>query len=146
MSDKDIGDQLNDLKMSIFYDIMEIVGRVFIIVRYSEDVLIGNRGFIDNERQDGITLVFNTRMNFTWQDDILEAKLVFGATAQQCVIPVQHIIAIYSPELQSQFVTSYVQPEGELKKPGVVETSPGKASESAGDNIVEVDFSRKKKK
>ncbi|KJU83211.1 hypothetical protein MBAV_004597 [Candidatus Magnetobacterium bavaricum] len=144
MSDMDIVRQLNELKSSIFYDILEIVGRVFIVVRYSENVMIGNRGFLDTEKQEGLTLVLNTKMNFTWQDDILEAKLVFGTTTQRCLIPVQYIVAVYSPELQSQFVTSYMPPDDVLMPR--LDDSARKATEEVGDNIVKVDFSKKKKK
>ncbi|KJU82871.1 hypothetical protein MBAV_004936 [Candidatus Magnetobacterium bavaricum] len=153
MSDMDIVRQLNELKSSIFYDILEIVGRVFIVVRYSENVMIGNRGFLENEKQEGLTLVLNTKMNFTWEDDILEAKLVFGTTTQRCVIPVQYIVALYSPELQSQFVTSYMPPDDVLmpQSEDSARQEPHKetrieAIEGVEDNIVKVDFSKKKKK
>ncbi|MBF0591994.1 MAG: hypothetical protein HQL02_07890 [Nitrospirae bacterium] len=144
MSEMDLIKQLNDLKKDVFYDILEIVGRVFIIVKYSEDVLIGNRGFINDEKQEGIMLVFNARMNFAWNDDVLDATLVFGTTAQQCIIPVQYIIAIYSPELQTQFVTSYLPQEGVLKTKS--QDLPKDVSAVVEDNIVKVDFTRKKKK
>lgn len=32
--------ELNDLKKKVFYEMLDLGGRVFLLVRYSEDVLI----------------------------------------------------------------------------------------------------------
>ncbi|MBF0345811.1 MAG: hypothetical protein HQL06_16480 [Nitrospirae bacterium] len=144
MNDRDLVKQMNELKSKIFYDILNMVGRVFVIVKYSDNVQVGNRGFTKEEKEDGLTLVFNSSMNFVWQDDILEAKLVFGTTSQRCVIPVQYIVAIYSPELQTQFVTTY-KPLEDVVTPQVEETTED-VVQGVEDNIVKVDFTRKKKK
>lgn len=97
---------LNNLKKHIFFEFLNIVGRVFIVVRYSDRVILGNRGFTPEEKQNGIILVFNSKMNFHWDEHGINATLVFGTTPQKCFIPETDIIAIYSPELNAHFVAS----------------------------------------
>jgi hypothetical protein len=124
--------RLNGLKKNIFYEMLDMAGRVFIVARYSEDVVIGNRGFTEEEKRNGIVLVFNKSMNFTWDDFGISSTLVFGTSPQKCFVPLDHIVAIYSPELRSQFITS-------SEIPGSEETG-----EKAGPNVVQVDFTKKK--
>ncbi|MBF0319446.1 MAG: hypothetical protein HQL01_06565 [Nitrospirae bacterium] len=145
--------KLNELKKTVFYELLNVMGRVFVIVRYSEDVKIGTRGFQNVEKENGLVLVFNTKMNFTWHEDgLIEARLVFGTKTEDCLIPVEHIIAIYSPELQTQFVTTYTTEVHDYSA-AAVEVAPvseekDEAPDTAGaDNkILKVDFSKKKKR
>lgn len=133
---------LNSLKKTVFYEILNIVGRVFIIVRYSDDVMIGNRGFIEEEKENGLILVFNTKMNFTWEDDILEAKLVFGTTPHNCIIPVKDVVAVYSPDIQTQFVVTY-QPQSDQSGLTMPEEEEDEDSRLIADSkVVKVDFSK----
>lgn len=111
---------------------LDMAGRVFIVARYSEDVIIGNRGFTEEEKRNGIVLVFNKSMSFTWDDFGISSTLVFGTSPQKCFVPLDHIVAIYSPELRSQFITSSEIPDSE------------ETEEKAGPNVVQVDFKRKK--
>ncbi len=92
------------LKREVFSRLMEISGRVFILVRHSEKVIIGHRGFSEDEKQSGITLVFNRNMGFTWDDGGISATLSFGSTAEKCVIPSSDIMAISSPDAGIQML------------------------------------------
>jgi len=128
--------KLNELKRKIFHEILDIVGRVFIVARYSEQVMIGKRGFTEEEKKDGLVLVFNVHMHFVWDESGISSTLVFGTTSQKCFVPTEDIIAIYSPELQCQFISAPQTPQ---------EMPPGKdAEEKAGPNVVKVDFRKKK--
>lgn len=108
---------INHLKRQVFFEMLNIVGRVFIIVRSAPSVDLGNRCFTDEEKQNGIILVFNAKMHFVWDDEGIAATLVFGSTPQKCFIPATDIIAVYSPELNAQFVAApllnaTIQPAG----------------------------------
>jgi hypothetical protein len=128
--------KLNELKKKIFHEILDIVGRVFIVARYSEHVVIGKRGFTEEERKNGLVLVFNVHMHFVWDESGISSTLVFGKTPQKCLVPATDIVAIYSPELQCQFISAPQTSQ---------EVSPGKEEEEkAGPNVVKVDFSKKK--
>lgn len=135
---------LANLKKLVFYEMLEIAGRVFIIVRYSERVRIGTRGFTEDEKKNGIVLVFNKAMNFSWDDSGITAVLVFGPSQQKCFVPAEDIIMIYSPEMNSQFISA---------QPAVAETADKEEPEhtenplaSRDSNVVSVDFKKKKNK
>ncbi|GBE03066.1 hypothetical protein BMS3Bbin06_01634 [bacterium BMS3Bbin06] len=136
--DNDLTTGLNNLKKHIFNELMELVGRVFIIVGFSEDVKIGNRGFLPEEKEKGLVLVFNRGMSFRWHDWGIEAKLAFGSTPQECLVPIEHIIGIYSPEAGTQFLSlpeesTQQSEEREGETQGNVE----------GSKVVKVDFGKK---
>lgn len=138
--------EINELKKKVFYEMLNLGGRVFILVRYSDNVMIGRRGFTEEEKKNGIILVFNQRMNFSWDDSGINATLVFGTTPEKCFIPSEDIIFIFSPELRSQFVVSPEMPEEGKSGEGSKKVSEDKKAESVKEEkVVKVDFSRKKK-
>ena len=127
---------LNDLKRDVFFRLMEAAGRVFILVRYSEAVRIGRRGFLPEEKEKGITLVFNKQMKFTWDESGIHGTLQFG-TPVRCFIPPDDIVAVYSPELGARFI---VAPEaGGGKQAGG--TPP---PEEQGEKVIKVDFKKRR--
>ncbi|MBA4374130.1 MAG: hypothetical protein C0402_14870 [Thermodesulfovibrio sp.] len=139
---------LNDLKKQIFFEMLDLAGRVFIVVRYADTVIIGNRGFLPEEKEKGLVLVFNRMMQFDWNESGIHATLGFGPKNEKCYVPPDEIIAVFSPELAAQFVTSSEHKEipemphktaPEEKKPSrpVLKAVPGK-------KVVKVDFSKKK--
>jgi hypothetical protein len=134
---------MNELKRDVFYRMLDMAGRVFIVARYAENVIIGNRGFTEEEKKNGIVLVFNRSMNFSWDDSGITSSLVFGTSPQKCFIPADDIVAIYSPELTSQFVTSFQAPTGapEERDKARAEAMQG---EETGSNVVKVDFRQKR--
>jgi len=135
------------LKKSLFDSLMALTGRVFIVVRYAPDVEIGRRGFLPEERESGLILVFNSGMALTWEGDVLCGRLVFGTTPEDCRIPVTRIVALYNPDRQVQFLVP--AEDGEVSAPSPDATKPGKKSDrtpepsgSRQDNVVRVDFNR----
>lgn len=102
-NDDEILKRINDLKKQIFFEILELAGRVFIIVDYDESVVIGKRGFLPEEKERGLVLVFNPRMNFKWEENRISAILVFGNTPEKCYIPINSISGVFSPDLRIQF-------------------------------------------
>lgn len=126
--------------------------RAFILVRYSEDVVLGRRGFTEEEKENGITLVFNKRMNFQWDDYGITVTLVFGTSPQKCFIPADDIIAVSSPELNAQFVTSpspsqprIVSSQKEYETPLSKQGQKGLKDKKHTGRIIEVDFTKKRK-
>lgn len=137
----------NELKRKVFYDILNIVGRAFVLVRYSDDVVIGKRGFLPAEKEKGLVLVLNSRMNFEWDDSGISATLVFGNTPEKCFIPADAVVSVFSPELSAQFsiIPGEKEAPGEKaeKKPEKVK-SEGKGKATGDKKVVKVDFSKKK--
>ena len=147
-------ERLNSLKKHIFYELLDVVGRVMVLVRHSPDVVIGNRGFVGEEKESGVILVFNPKMKFTWDEFGISATLVFGAAPQKCFIPSGSIAAVYSPELNVQFVageheraTAKEAVRYEGKSVGRIAARKNGTDESAavGKNVISVDFVHKKK-
>jgi hypothetical protein len=136
--------RLNSLKKHVFYELLHLAGRVFILLRYSEHVVLGNRGVTADEKEKGIILVFNAGMNFQWDDYGITATLVFGSLPQKCFIPADDIAAVYSTELNTQFI---VLPQSggmqNLQASSAVKAED--VSEFAG-NVVKVDFTKRQKK
>jgi hypothetical protein len=145
-------ERLNSLKKHIFYEILDMAERVMLLVRYSPEVVIGNRGFVGEEKETGIILVFNPGMKFNWDEYGISAALVFGAAPQKCFIPASSIAAVYSPELNVQFVAGGPERHA-TKDPGRSEAESGSTAavvkngtkEGADKNLISVDFVHKKK-
>ncbi len=130
------GIRLNELKRHIFYELLDLSGRVFVVVRNAENVIIGNRGFLPEEEEKGLILVFNKGMQFQWDDFGIDARLVFGTTPQHCIVPAEHIMGVYCPELNSQFLCLT-----DIGPKPAVESTTGKEKPS---KVVKVDFRKKK--
>jgi hypothetical protein len=133
---------LNELKKQVFFHLLDLAGRVFVLVRHSDNVVIGKRGFLPEEKEKGLVLVFNRKMNFTWDDPGISARLVFGATSESCFIPPDDVVSVFSPELLAQFTVS-----AEEKQATEIASAPpeGKRQKKAlKGKVVRVDFTRKK--
>ncbi|TAN45083.1 MAG: hypothetical protein EPN22_03560 [Nitrospirae bacterium] len=142
---------LNSLKKHIFYEFLNLAGRVYVLARHSENVILGHRGFTSEEKENGIVLVFNSKMNFHWDDYGITATLVFGTSPQKCFIPVDDIIAVYSPDLSAQFVLNPNAARNtetqDLTDRKISAVPAHKASKEAkpSKNVIKVDFTRKTK-
>ncbi len=135
---------LNSLKKHVFYELLGIGGRVFILVRHSDNVILGNRGLTADERENGIILVFNQGMNFQWDDYGITATLVFGSSPQKCFVPVDDIAAVYSSELNTQFIVMPMSGGNQNFK--TESTLPAEGSSVVAGNVIKVDFTKRQKK
>jgi hypothetical protein len=132
---------LQELKKQIFFEMLDLAGRVFILVRHSDNVVIGKRGFLPEEKEKGLVLVFNKEMNFQWDQSGISAKLVFGATAEHCFIPDDDILSVFSPELLAHFTVS---PDERHSSDTTLSRTAEPQRKSSGEKVVQVDFKRKK--
>lgn len=132
---------LTDLKKHVFFELLDMAGRVFIHVRYSEDVLIGERGFLTEEKEKGLVLVFNARMKFEWNEQGISATLGFGPKTEKCFVPPESIISVFSPELNAQFSISPAAQEAGQKKQLVKAVK--KVHSISKEKVIKVDFRKK---
>lgn len=138
----DLIKRLNDLKRHTFFEILELAGRVFIIVDYDESVLIGKRGFLPEEKERGLVLVFNSKMKFSWNDDHgISATLVFGNSAEKCYIPANAVAGVFSPDLRIQLSMPAIKT---IKKATEDSLIPSQ-SEEHGDKVIDLKKLREKK-
>jgi hypothetical protein len=129
---------IDDLKRHIFYEMLNLAGRVFILVNYSEEVIIGRRGFLPEEKEKGLVLVFNKRMTFEWKEHAISARLMFGSRAEECFVPAAEIVSVFSPELSAHFSVSPAPHDAPRQKRG----KPKIETSSRGKKVVKVDFGK----
>jgi hypothetical protein len=129
---------LTDLKKYVFFELLDLAGRVFIHVSCSGDVLIGERGFLAEEKEKGLVLVFNSKMKFEWNEEGISATLGFGTRTEKCFIPPDSIMSVFSPDLNAHFSVSGPAPESDQKNQAVK-----KVHSISKQKVIKVDFSRK---
>ena len=93
---------------NLFYDLLNDYGKVFMVVKYSENSTIGNRGFTDEEKKKGIVLVFNSRnyKNLQWAEDgSIITALGFGVNnkLEKCFLHFDDIVSVFSPDAMIRF-------------------------------------------
>lgn len=87
---------------NLFYDLLSDYGQVYVVVKYSENSIIGQRGFTEEEKKKGIILVFNQKNHKTlqWTDEgNIIATLGFGVTnrPEKCFLHFDDIVSVFSP-------------------------------------------------
>lgn len=92
----------------LFYNLLNNYGKVFMVVKYSENSTIGNRGFTDEEKKKGIILVFNSRnyKNLQWTEDgSIITSLGFGISnkLEKCFLHFDDIVSVFSPDAMIRF-------------------------------------------
>jgi hypothetical protein len=93
----------------LFYDLWNDFGSVYILVRYSNRTIIGNRGFTEDEKKQGLILVLNNKTNSTlnWDSEgNVTCILAFGTRKEDIFIHHDDLKAVFSPEAGVQFLIS----------------------------------------
>ncbi len=93
----------------MFYDIWNDFGSVYLVVKYSEKTIIGKRGFTEDEKKQGLVLVFNNKTNNTlsWDaDGNLSCVLAFGARKEEVLIHNDDLVGVFSRDAGVQFLRS----------------------------------------
>ncbi len=93
----------------LFYDIWNDFGSVHLIVKYSGRTSIGKRGFTEEEKKQGLILVFNNKTNNTLHWDAegnLTCVLAFGARKEDVSIHHDDLLGIFSQDAGVQFIRS----------------------------------------
>ncbi len=124
----------------LFYDLWNDFGSVYLLVKHSDKTNIGKRGFTQEERTQGLILVFNDKTNNTlhWDDEgNLSCVLAFGARKDDVYVDHDDLLGVFSPEAGVQYLRNDVNKE--------TITSPEKDAER-GDNKQVVSLSNFKKR
>jgi len=93
---------------NLFFDLLNDYGQVYLVVQYSENSTIGNRGFTEDEKQKGLVLIFNQKnhKNLQWTDDgSIITNLGFGANnrPEKCFLHFDDIVSVFSPSARIRF-------------------------------------------
>ena len=101
----------------LFYDLWNDFGKVYLLVKYSESTSIGKRGFTEEEKQQGLVLVFNNKTNerLDWDEEgNLSCVLAFGSRKEDVYIHHDDLLGVFSQAAGVQFVRSDVGEEPEV--------------------------------
>ena len=91
----------------LFYDLWNDFGSVYLLVKHSDRTVIGRRGFTEEEKKQGLVLVFNARTSATLNWDTegnLSCVLAFGARKEDVSIHHDDLAGVFSPEAGVQFL------------------------------------------
>jgi hypothetical protein len=91
----------------LFYDIWNDFGSVYLLVKYSSRTNIGKRGFTEDERKQGLVLIFNNKTNarLDWDaEGNLTCVLAFGARKEDVYIHHDDLLGVFSQEAGVQFL------------------------------------------
>lgn len=98
----------------LFYDLWNDFGSVYLIVGHSDRTTIGRRGFTEEEKKQGLVLVFNTKTNteLQWDDDgNLSCVLAFGSRKENVFIHHDDLRGLFLPGAGIQFLRSDMEKE-----------------------------------
>ena len=93
---------------NLFYDLLNDFGRVYVVVKYSDNTTIGNRGFTEEEKKNGLVLIFNLKnhKNLQWNEDgSIITALGFGAAnrSEKCYLHADDIVSVFSPDARVKY-------------------------------------------
>ncbi len=91
----------------LFYDIWDDFGSVYLLVKYSSRTSIGKRGFTEQEKKQGMILVFNNKTSNTLNWDAegnLTCVLAFGTRKENVSIHHDDLLGVFSSEANVQFL------------------------------------------
>ncbi|OGW40104.1 MAG: hypothetical protein A2010_05410 [Nitrospirae bacterium GWD2_57_9] len=126
----------------LFYDIWNDFGSVYLIVKYSTGTSIGKRGFTEEEKKQGLILVFNNKTNtsLNWDaDGNLTCVLAFGARKEELSIHHDDLLGVFSREAGVQFLRSDMSSEPAASPP---EPDAGRVD---GKQVVSISNFKKRK-
>lgn len=126
----------------LFYDIWNDFGSVYLIVKYSGNTTIGKRGFTEEEKKQGMILVFNDKTSNTLNWDAegnLTCVLAFGARKEDVFVHHDDLLGVFSSEAGVQFLRSDASKEPE---------APPEPDAGHGDDkhVVSISSFKKRKK
>jgi hypothetical protein len=143
-----MNNQLRYLR-NLFHDILNDYGQVYIVVKHSENTVIGMRGFSDEEKKKGLILVFNRRnyTNLVWTEDgSIQATLGFGSgnRSEKCYLYTDDIVSVFSPDAKIKFDRWDVLEQG---NPAMESRSASKSGGASlrNEKIVSLDRFKKSK-
>jgi hypothetical protein len=126
----------------IFYDLWNDFGKVYLMVRYSGSSVIGKRGFTEEERKQGLVLVFNNKTNNKMEWDAegnVSCVLAFGTQREDVYLHHDDLLGVFSPEAGVQFMRSDIGKE-------TAETPSEQTAEGGDGKVVSLSSFKKRQK
>lgn len=134
------------LKKSIFEVILEKTDTFYIHCMNHRRLYIGSRGLLENEKKEGIILVFGpySYRNLDWDEHAIYCEMNFGKW-ETITIPYECIFRIF--DKAGHFIMQFLNMELESYEKKLEESINSESeNKSSEDNIIKIDFSKRKKK
>ncbi|MGA1862892.1 ClpXP protease specificity-enhancing factor SspB [Deferribacter thermophilus] len=131
-------------KKDILEKVFDNFEKFYIHIMPHKNLIIGNRGLIDQEKEKGLMLVFGpySYKDFDWDDENIYVSMRFSGVWEFLTIPFDSIVSIFDDPLNPNFVISFrYMPEKEdvdKEKPKVEKTKEN-------EKVIKLNFSRKNK-
>ena len=134
---------------NLFYDLLNDYGQVYMVVKFSEKTIVGNRGFTEEEKAKGLVLVFTRQnhKNLKWTEEgSVIATLGFGTgnRPEKCFFYFDDIVSVFSPAAGVKFDIWNVAADEDRPATSEEPTVPVK-EKTHGRKIVSLDGFRKSK-
>jgi hypothetical protein len=126
----------------LFYDLWNDFGSAYLIVNHSDRTRIGKRGFTEEEKKQGLILVFNNRTNNRLEWDAegnLSCVLAFGPRKEDVQVHHDDLRGVFSPEAGVQFLRG----DGDAKPAARAEPDAG---EDGAGQIVSLSTYRQRRR
>jgi hypothetical protein len=134
---------------NLFYELLNDYGQVYMVVKFSDKTIVGNRGFTEEEKAKGLVLIFNRQnhKNLQWTEEgSVIATLGFGTgnRLEKCFFYFGDIVSVFSPAAGVKFdIWNVAHDEG---RPEISEEPATSVKGKARDQkIVSLDRFRKTK-
>jgi len=139
---------MSKFKKQVLELLFDFYDKFYMHVVPAGDIHIGERGFLGNENEHGLVLVFSASSykNLRWDENALYANMRFSGKWESLVIPFQSVVTVFDDPGKPDFVFKFaVETEKEpSSKNKEKEKSADKSRvKSSNGKIVKVDFSRR---
>lgn len=146
-SAKRIG-KMKKLKKTVIAEAMETFGKIYIHSIPHQNLIIGERGLINNEKNNGIVLAIGSAScsEFRMEEDFIFAKLRFNGMWEDVFIPYEAVDAILNDLHKPLFIFNFpYYAENEERITGVqTQTQERKTEPKKKAVIVKPDFTKSK--
>jgi len=139
---------MSKFKKQILELLFDFYDKFYMHVVPAGDIRIGERGFIGNESEHGLVLVFSASSykNLRWDENSLYADMRFSGKWESLAIPFQSIVTVFDDPGKPEFVfkfSVYIEKEPTGKNDEKEQSAEKSRVKSSNGKVVKVDFSRR---
>lgn len=104
---------LSTLKRNLICSVVDNYLKFFIHISPHKDVIIGNRGLLEEEKTRGIVLVFgeHSYRNLTVSEEFISVTMKFSGKWEEVFIPYDAVVAIFNDPINPEFIMNFRTPE-----------------------------------
>lgn len=132
-----------NFRKQIISTILDTGDKFYMHIAPLEDVHIGKRGLIDQEKDQGIMLVFGNESfkDFEWDELYIYLSMRFSGSWEHLMIPINAIQTVFDDPVNPKYIFNFkVIDTAEVEQPD----EPQKQQPKKEGNVISLDFGGKK--